>query len=314
MRVRAEGSLPRMIRTDSTRLRQILVNLIGNAVKFTSRGRIEVSVRLLSDDPSQATSEDDPQSQGSNSIAALESPDKRCPWLEFSVEDTGLGIPQSQREKLFQPFQQGDVSTTRLHGGTGLGLNISRKLAHALGGALTLESKEGVGSRFTLVLPIATSEAMSLESGELAEAQSEAPALPIPKRLQGRVLLVEDGPDNRVVLSFLLQNAGLNLEIAVNGRIALDMVEQTIEPYDLILMDIQMPVMDGYESTRRIRALGVRTPIIALTANALLSDKARCLQAGCDDYLSKPIDRAQLLRALARHLAFKNTERDADKP
>jgi len=254
------------IRSDATRLRQVLINLAMNAVKFTESGSVRLSVRADTDHS-----------------------------LRFEVQDTGPGIPAEKLGEIFQPFTQLDASMSRRYGGTGLGLAISSRFARALGGELTVESEVGAGSRFALRIraePIA----------EEPERPSAARAALAQRPLRGRVLIAEDGADNRRLLAHLVERWGLEVEIAENGAQALERVASAAErhePIQLVLMDMQMPQMDGYEATRTLRARGFQAPIIALTAHAMEGSREACLAAGCDDFLTKPVDRAQLRNALA---------------
>ncbi len=277
--------VPEEIETDPTRVQQILLNLLGNAIKFTDSG----SVRLL--------------------VSLVSPPEVEQPMLHFVVEDTGIGIDSEDRERLFKPFSQADMSTTRLFGGTGLGLSISRSLAEMLGGSVAIEDKDSPGSRF-----VATIETGSLEGAELfasplealsklAEVAPDESELGDEPSLQGvRVLLAEDGEDNQRLINRMLSLAGAKVEIVGNGLLA---YERAIEaksagnPFDVILMDIQMPVLDGYAATRKLRDAGYRGRIIALTANAMQGDAEKCIAAGCDIYLSKPIPKRRLIEEVA---------------
>ena len=277
--------VPEEIETDPTRVQQILLNLLGNAIKFTDRG----SVRLL--------------------VSLVSPPEVEQPMLRFVVEDTGIGIDPEDHERLFKPFSQADMSTTRLFGGTGLGLSISRSLAELLGGSVTIEEKDTPGSRF-----VATIETGSLEGSELftsplealsklAEVAPDLSELGDEPSLNGlRVLLAEDGEDNQRLINRMLSLAGAKVEIVGNGLLA---YERAIEaksagsPFDVILMDIQMPILDGYAATRKLRDAGYRGRIIALTANAMQGDAEKCIAAGCDIYLSKPIPKRRLIEEIA---------------
>jgi signal transduction histidine kinase/ActR/RegA family two-component response regulator len=288
-----EGPIPESIHTDPNRLRQILFNLLGNAVKFTPEGGIRVVCRL------QQGEDDEPR-------------------LELDVIDTGVGMTPEQVKMVFDPFTQADASTSRNFGGTGLGLSISRRLARLLGGDVSVESRLGAGSTFTVTVATGPlDEANMLDGPTAANKPSEQPA---PRhfervdRLDGHVLLVEDGADNRRLIGFLLEKAGARVTFAENGQIACDMVlagqpdSQNSDagprcPFDVILMDMQMPVLDGYEATRRLRAAGHAGSIIALTAHAMIEDRQKCLDAGCDEYLTKPLNHQQLLATVARYTA-----------
>jgi PAS domain S-box-containing protein len=274
--------LPGRICTDPVRLRQILVNLLGNAIKFTDRGGVRLAVACL--------------------------PGKGSARLQFAVSDTGIGIPADKLGDLFQPFTQVDASSTRRYGGTGLGLAISQRLAKALGGKVEVASEPGRGSTFTLTIDAGSLRGVPmLRSLPAAERVAEPPAAPEQAPpLRGRVLVVEDVPAVALVISYILQNMHLEVEIAGNGRVACEMAEKSRaegRPYDLILMDIQMPERNGYEATRWLRRHGWNGPIVALTAHVLAGDREACLAAGCDDYLAKPIAAGSLRRVLERHLA-----------
>jgi signal transduction histidine kinase/ActR/RegA family two-component response regulator len=269
--------LPEMVRTDPTRLRQILMNLVGNAVKFTDRGEIRVEARVI--DPAAA--------------------DAR---LEFRVIDSGIGIDPAQREKLFQAFQQADDSMSRRYGGTGLGLIISRRLATMLGGDLSVESEPGKGSTFVASVAVGSLVGVRMvASPDQAERSAVRGSIAIPKAIGLRVLLAEDGPDNQRLITAMLSRAGMEVSVAENGRIA---VERALaawhddEPYDAILMDMQMPELDGYSAASLLRTQGYTGPIIALTAHAMSGDRDKCLQAGCDDYATKPVNRVTLIRTV----------------
>jgi PAS domain S-box-containing protein len=284
LEMESPGPIPETIRSDPLRLRQILINLIGNAVKFTDAGLVRVVMRLIEGDDGQAK-------------------------MQFDVTDTGIGMTDNQMAKLFQPFAQGDISASRKFGGTGLGLIISKRLAEVLGGDIAVRSAAGEGSAFRLTVAAGPLRDVRMITDLAAAINHTAPAgqMPadVPVRLSCRLLLAEDGFDNQRLISFLLRTAGAAVEVAENGRVAVDLVlaaRQDGEAFELILMDMQMPVMDGYEATRRLRAEGFTGPIIALTAHAMAGDRERCLEAGCNDYISKPVDRNSLLRIVAQHV------------
>ncbi|MBB3232808.1 ATP-binding protein [Halomonas stenophila] len=280
--VRYTTPMPREIDNDVMRIRQILLNLLGNAIKFTREGEVVLTCRCL-----------DPGTESSR--------------LELAVTDTGIGMHPDDIDRLFQPFNQANPATTREYGGTGLGLAICRSLADALGGDIRVDSSPGQGSTFILVLdqPI-DDRAEMVESHMLHQSELEAEAEPFTSRdLSGRVLLAEDGHDNQVLVSTILQREGLKVDIAGDGEEAVDKALTAMNaetPYDLVLMDMQMPRLDGYGATAKLRRKGYSGPVVALTAHAMSGERERCLAAGCDDYLSKPIARTVLLTAVQSYL------------
>jgi len=274
------GSIPQCIRTDPTRLRQILVNLIGNAVKFTEAGGVRV-------------------------IVQLDRPSDQQPKLRFDVIDTGIGMSEEQLNALFRPFSQVDSSAHRRFGGTGLGLVISKRLSQMLGGDIEVASAPGKGSAFSATIATGATEKAQLAAPTVDADQSRLPLPAGPCKINGRILLAEDGSDNQRLIAFLLRKAGAEVMVVENGQMAVYAAltaQQGGMPFDAILMDMQMPVIDGYEAVRRLRIANYRRPIIALTAHAMTEDRRKCLDAGCDDYLSKPIDRNRLLATVANHV------------
>ena len=271
---RCSDGLPDGFIGDRTRLQQVLFNLVGNAIKFTERGEVEISV------------------------CAAELPEgEDTATLEFAVRDTGMGIPPAEQQRLFQPFSQADASMARRFGGTGLGLAISKHLVAMMGGRIWVESALGEGStfRFTLCLPLA---------GELSVEDGSSNAMHSAVRTPLRLLVVEDNPAIQKLLRYLLQERGHRVEIAGEGQEAVYLSQESA--YDAILMDVQMPGMSGLEATAAIRrreAEGHRVPIIAMTAHAMPDDRERCLAAGMDGYLSKPVDARQII-ALVEDLTF----------
>ncbi|WP_296263837.1 response regulator [Pseudomonas sp. UBA6562] len=270
LRLQAPESLEALqVKGDPTRIRQILLNLIGNALKFTERGEVVVEAgwRLIEHEQIR---------------------------FVCAVRDTGIGIDDQRLETMFVAFQQADSSISRRYGGTGLGLSIARTLAERMGGVLYAQSREGLGSTFTLEMPLALSQLPTLAP--------RAPAVPAAPRQERPVLLVEDNPVNRSVIEAMLRSLGLQTCVAGDGQQALEQIQQ--RRFAAVLMDCRLPLMDGYEATRRIRALaeGRDLPIIALTASALQGDRERCLAAGMNDYLSKPLKRTELLDVLQRWL------------
>jgi CheY-like chemotaxis protein/anti-sigma regulatory factor (Ser/Thr protein kinase) len=271
----AVGESPKLIQTDAGRLRQVLINIIGNALKFTSEGSVTVSI-----EHNQA---------------------KRR--LHMRVRDTGIGMPVDQLEKLFIPFSQIDGSTTRRYGGTGLGLALSRRLAEALGGTLeVIECAPGKGSTFEFTIDVGdVSDAIMISKLRFrvdnASLDGEDPSRAIPDLTGLCVLLAEDAPDNQNLISRFLGMAGAEVHFAENGLQAFE--KAMAYDYNLVLMDIQMPVLDGYEATRRLRESGYRRPIVALTAHALREERQRCIEIGCTDHLTKPVNRRELIEQVS---------------
>jgi signal transduction histidine kinase/ActR/RegA family two-component response regulator len=290
--------IPASIRGDAVRLRQVLMNLVGNAVKFTETGSVTLRVSYLPMDPSR---------------------------LEFEIVDTGIGLTHEQQERIFKPFEQADDSMTRRFGGTGLGLAISQRLVIAMGGEIRVRSEIERGSVFSFSIPISmptsqirlmeASEAMSVVDAALStrvEPQAQSSARQATENL--RVILAEDGADNRKLIGFYLSKAGVKLRSVEDGRQCLDAIiaaRQRGESFDVVITDMQMPEMDGYALSRRLREEGFDLPIIALTAHAMLGDRERCIEAGCDEYLTKPVDRNALIETLARISASPGVRRRA---
>jgi signal transduction histidine kinase/DNA-binding response OmpR family regulator len=275
---RIDSGLPRWVIGDPVRLRQILLNLIGNSLKFTERGDVEITVT-----PQAAVT------AGEHGVA-------------FAIRDTGIGIPATKLPTLFSPFTQVDASITRRFGGTGLGLSMSKRLVELMGGTLGVESEEGVGSTFHFSLPLPPVAAP--DAVPVAPPVAGAGAMATANRV-AQILLVEDNAVNRKVVVTMLTRHGHHVAVAEDGQQALAALAAS--DYDLVLMDCQMPVMDGFEATRRLRAndppvLNPRVPIVAMTANAMAGDREKCLAAGMNDYLSKPVNEAALLQTVARVL------------
>ena len=261
-----DPALPPLVSGDVMRLRQILLNLLSNAVKFTAEGEIVAHAELRS-----------------TNSGGFE--------LYFSVADSGIGISEEQRSRLFQPFSQADASIARMFGGTGLGLAISKRLAALMGGTIGVESRLGAGSRFWFTIRVAAPAVPP------PQPKSQTAAAPPAKGL--RLLLVEDNPINRKVALLMLQKLGYQVDVANDGAEALRAAAST--RYDLILMDCVMPVVDGFEATRRLRAAGghsAEVPILAMTANAFADDRKACLAAGMNDFLSKPVRQSELAAKL----------------
>ncbi len=290
LQVHYDYPLPQAIRTDPVRLRQILMNLVGNAIKFTKQGNVRIAVGC---------------SRARDEVGRM----------EFTVSDTGVGMNPEEISRLFEPFTQADASSTRRFGGTGLGLTISKRLAEMLGGDIEVQSEPGKGSTFALSIdpgPLEDVTMLDSPPEDLAEDEETIEADSAPS-LRGRVLLAEDVRDTEQLIHLVLERAGMSVEAAENGRIACKKVAAATDegkPFDLVLMDIQMPEMDGHEATRRLRREGFDGPIVALTAHAMVGDRQKCLEAGCDGYVAKPLDQVKLLTTLARHLGQSTTEAD----
>lgn len=280
-----EGPVPEVVRSDPTRLKQILTNLVGNAIKFTREGHVRFSVRFV-------------EKEGN-------------PTVFFSIEDTGIGIPEEDLHTLFEPFRQKDNSVNRRFGGTGLGLTICKRLIDLLGGKIHVQSELDNGSTFTAEVPVALPESVTMADDmrkwfpHKQESHKKRSKFSEKKSLVGlRILLVEDGLDNQRLVSHILRKAGAMIVIAENGLEAIKQVNysrEAKEPFDLILMDMQMPIMDGYRATAQLREMDFNSPIVALTAHAMSNDRQKCLQAGCDDYLTKPIDIKGLIKMIASY-------------
>jgi signal transduction histidine kinase/CheY-like chemotaxis protein/HPt (histidine-containing phosphotransfer) domain-containing protein len=287
LNVRWETKIPQMVFTDATRVRQALMNVVGNSIKFTSLGSVEIVGRLIQTNDS-----------------AL---------IELEVIDTGIGISKEAIDRIFDPFIQADNSVTRRFGGTGLGLAISRRIARGLRGDLTATSELGKGSQFLLRIdagdisgvPLVMPAAIERIRGGAAAAHGGQHKLP-----PIDILLVEDGETNRKLITLMLKRAGASVATAENGELGVKAA--SAKAYDVILMDMQMPVLDGYSATRRLRAAGTNVPIIALTANAMTSDREKCLAAGCTDYLTKPINADALFTAV--HRAIEPAFGDPEQP
>ncbi|MBY0309420.1 MAG: response regulator [Phycisphaerales bacterium] len=273
--------IPDRVVTDPTRLKQVLTNLVGNAIKFTESGGVRVVAQIG-------------PGGGDRQV------------LQVDVIDTGIGVKPDQMVNLFAPFKQADESVTRRYGGTGLGLAICKSLAELLGGGITVESTPGDGSRFSLTVSVGVvgGARMLSSPAELRGANQPGPLTTgsmSQRRLSGRVLLAEDGLDNQRLIATILRRAGADVTVVENGLLAAQAATEAVgagAPFGLILMDMQMPVLDGYSSASRLRSEGYAGPIVALTAHAMASDRDRCIRAGCNDYLTKPIDRTALVETV----------------
>lgn len=274
--VTSSGVIPTSIKTDPTRLKQILLNIVGNAIKFTQKGSVDLKVQIMSTDPSK---------------------------LAFTVQDTGTGIAPEQAARLFSPFTQADVTTTRRFGGTGLGLVLSKKLANALGGDVVLESSTlGQGSTFIVCIEHGQSQEVLFEGVENTSMPASVTNISSRKKTllpHLKVLVVDDSPENLTLIETILRLAGAQVETASTGREGIEKAKKG--NFNLILMDLQMPEMDGNEATKELRRQGFVTPIIALTAHAMKEERQRCLENGFNDHLTKPIDRESLIQSLARY-------------
>jgi CheY-like chemotaxis protein len=288
-------AVPEQIQSDPTYLRRILLNLVGNALKFTEQGSVRVVMGLVEQDDDQGK-------------------------LQFEVVDTGIGIHPDQLAKLFRPYVQANVSVGRRFGGTGLGLSITKQLVEKLGGEVSVESEPGRGSTFRVVIPTGPVNRAEIVEGPLEfnklkrqEDATGADSSEEPK-LDCRILLAEDCLDNQRLMSLLLRKAGAEVVMVNNGQAA---CEETLKahragtPFDLILMDMQMPVLDGYQATRRLRQEGCSLPIIAITAHVMNGEREKCLAHGCSDYITKPITRQKLLDIVVRHMEEDTTQSPA---
>jgi len=269
------GRIPETIESDPRRVRQILINLIGNAIKFTDRGSVRLRITF-----------DESRSQ-----------------IVFEVTDTGIGISEELQGRLFRPFTQADASVTRHYEGTGLGLAITRRLAQMLGGQVSVESRLQHGSTFRVTLSTGSLEGVRLVEPRLVEETSSiAPG--VPNLADCRVLVVDDRSEIRFLAKQFIEKSGATVEVAVDGDDALRAIERSEcrdEPFDVVLLDMQMPVKDGYTTARELRARGFKQPIIAVTAHAMQGDRKRCLEVGCNDYTPKPLEPRRLLELISQY-------------
>ena len=287
-----DTALPSCIIADPSRLRQIVINLVGNAIKFTDSGT--VNIVLCADDPHRS---DDP-------------------FIHIAVVDSGIGMTAEQQSRIFDAFSQADNSISRRFGGTGLGLSISKQLTEAMSGTLKVSSVEGQGSTFRVSLPFNTSEYSLVSANDVRNAlQSDPAAAQSHARWEihpGRVLVVDDGPENRQLLNIILSDLGLDVELASNGKEGVEklMAQPTSAEFDLVLMDIQMPVMDGYQAASLIREYGLELPIIALTANAMRGFEQKVFNSGFSHYMVKPIDIDKVSELLCQLLGGRKVQAD----
>ncbi len=271
--VSVETPLPEQMSTDPGRLRQVLSNIGGNALKFTDKGQVHLSVKF---------------EEG---------------VVYFSIRDTGIGLSTSQKRKLFKPFAQADSSTTRKFGGTGLGLVLSRRLAEALGGGLRLvDSRLGVGSTFEVsIKPTTHSPVKLIDRKDLSMRITQVESSELKPKLKDlKVLLVEDSPDNQVLISTYLRKTGAKISTAFDGAQGVEMAMNA--DFDVVLMDLQMPLMDGHEAARKLRQVHYTQPIIALTAHAMSEEREKCMASGFSDFLTKPVQRELLVDTLSRYM------------
>jgi two-component system, sensor histidine kinase LadS len=273
--VQYDFPLPEKIQTDPTRLKQVLINLCANALKFTDKGGVSLAVRC----------------------------DRNNEKLTIKVVDTGIGVKQEQLDKLFDPFAQASPSIARQYGGTGLGLSISLRLTEMLGGSITASSVFGEGSEFEVTISTGSLNECKFirDRSELALSRPTLGTVSVP-RLKGRILYAEDNEINRRLIKQLVSKTGASISLVVNGAEALEAGTRSGEPFDLILMDIQMPVMDGRDATVALREAGVNTPIVALTANVMLQDIAEYKEAGCNEVMAKPVEKVPFYQMLARYI------------
>lgn len=285
LKLTIQNALPTEIYTDPTRFRQIVLNVLSNALKFTDCGSIEVLVAC---------------EQGPKDQHSLAERGTGTPLLSIDVVDTGCGIRPDRRGFLFEPFAQADLSTTRRFGGSGLGLCLSRQLARGLGGDLILvESEEFKGSRFRITVNPQFGNHVLAEPLSRPNAKAQTPVIePLPSLDGYKLLVVEDGIDNQILIKKLLENVGAEVDCAEDGEEAIGCVLRKV--YDVILMDIQLPIMDGYEATTHLRAHGCLTPIIALTAHALKEDRRKAEEIGFDAFISKPINWPKLVKSIVQ--------------
>ena len=277
------GKIPETITTDVTRLRQVLINVVGNAIKFTQKGKISITTSLVN--------------RESN------------PQMQFDIADTGMGMSPEQASQLFQPFSQGDTSVTRRFGGTGLGLTVSKRLANILGGDVRLiETKPGQGTCFRITVSTGNLDGVEMITTPAVATPEESSRMSTASSNQDltgcRVLLAEDNKTNQIVITNFLKKAGAQIQCVENGKQAIEDALSAYKsgfPYEIILMDMQMPVLDGYKATTALRNKGYTGPIIALTAHAMAADRAKCINAGCNEYLTKPIDRTLLITTIQNH-------------
>ena len=278
LQVEFGNHLPEFIETDDVRLRQVITNLIGNAIKFTSHGAVKISTQIVGE--------------------------SRQPKMQVAISDSGIGMSPDQLQKIFDPFVQADSSVTRKFGGTGLGLAISKRIVSSLGGKIHVSSEAGVGSVFTFdiaVGDISQEKRISFDKFRESNSQSRSRKRNVVKLPECNILVVDDGQPNRRLIKLILEKAGCHVAEAENGQIGCD--KAISGDFAIVLMDMQMPVLDGYQATRKLRESGYQKPIIALTANAMTGDQEKCTAAGCDGFVAKPVDIDKLLATIGDYLA-----------
>lgn len=281
--IQYDGPIPETIIGDPTRLRQVLMNVVSNGIKFTEKGEVTVRVRMV-------------DANGEVCVPGHEYP---AIHFECDVIDTGIGMSNDQLSRLFSPFMQADESTARRFGGTGLGLAISRRLVRLMGGDIRVQSQPNVGSTFSIHFPtdsLPNTPWRDCPSSIVERSWSPVSSLPI--ELPLKILLAEDGPDNQLLIGTFLKKLGADVSIVSNGQSAVDLALKSLlegRPFEIVLMDMHMPVMDGYSAARKLRSHGWTNPILALTANVMQGDRQKCLEAGCDDFAPKPIRRSELI-------------------
>jgi signal transduction histidine kinase len=281
--IECSDDVPSSVMTDPARLRQCLLNLVSNAVKFTEQGYVKLGVHQVSRE--------------------------NKPFLEFEVSDTGIGIPRDKLNSIFEAFTQADGSTTRKYGGTGLGLTITKQLAGLMGGSISVESELGKGSTFRFFMPVIMPEKLNVEntgsfSSEASEKTFQQDAQNSKTEFSGRALVAEDGQANQTLIKLILEKLGFVVTLAADGIEAIDAAKN--QHFEIIFMDIQMPKLNGYDAVKRLRSLGVNTPIIAMTAGLGNEDEKQCVAAGCDGFILKPIDKTRLIELLKEHLSIAN--------
>lgn len=267
--------IPEQIRTDKTRVRQCLLNIIGNAIKFTDTGYVHLHISLADDN--------------------------NGPTIRFDSEDTGIGMNSEEQSRIFEKFSQADSTITRKFGGTGLGMSITKQLAKLLGGSISLKSEKGKGSTFSLIIPAGVDISSQSLVNELGRSRPTQETESFQDKLSGNVLVAEDNEVNQKVIRLILEKAGLRVTIVNDGCKAVEAA--TSEDYDLILMDVHMPNMDGLEATGILRQNGLTLPIIALTADVMKDDVSKVITAGCDEHVAKPINRKKLFVVLNKYLS-----------